>query len=116
APSAAQRVILDSYSASQTGQNMFIDSRFSSEDIVDIQSKLLDAGCLYYLTSSGMVDDRVSSVNRFRVHFDPIRGKISQPGFRDSGACVCRQFHKAVVIERTVSDFYYQQNVRRPWQ
>src|SRR5438132_14327957 len=73
APSSAQRVIPDSYSASQTGQNMFIDSLFSSEDIVDIKSKLLDAGGLYYLTSSGMLDDRVSSVNRFRVHFDPIR-------------------------------------------
>src|SRR5436853_1774184 len=100
APSSAQRVIPDWYSASQTGQNIiwFIVLLFSSEDIIHTQSKCIDAGRLDYLAADGMLDDRVRSVNRLRVHFDPIRGKISQPSLRNSGAGVSRQFHKAIIF------------------
>src|SRR5207247_8988244 len=63
-----------------------------------------------------MLDDRVSPVNRLRVHFDPILRKISQPSLWNASACVSRKFHKAVVLACTVSDFYYQQNIGRPSQ
>src|SRR6266852_2129943 len=62
-----------------------------------------------------MLDDRVSPVNWLRVHFNPISRKISKPGLRNSGASVGREFHKAIVFERCVSDFYYEQDIGRPW-
>src|SRR5438067_11851733 len=88
----------------------------SSQDIIDTQSKFIDAERLYYPAAGGMLDDRVSPVNWLRIHFDPIRRTISQPSLWNSGASVCWQFHKAVVLERSVSDFYYQQNIGRPRQ
>src|SRR5438105_11465576 len=74
----------------------------SSEDIIHTQSKLIDAGRLYYLAAGGMLDHSIGPVNWYRVHFDPIRRKIGKPDFWNSGACVSRQFHKAVVFERRV--------------
>src|SRR5207302_9122316 len=69
----------------------------------------------YYLAAGGMLDYPVSSVNRLRIHFDSIRRKIGKPDFWNSGPCVSRKFHKATVFERSVSDFYYQQDIGRPW-
>src|SRR6266568_470910 len=63
-----------------------------------------------------MLDKRISSVNWLRVHFDPIRRKTSKPSLWNSCVSVQREFYKAVILERCVSDFDYQQNIGRPWQ
>src|SRR5712692_9230500 len=63
-----------------------------------------------------MLDDRVSSVKRFSIHLDPLCGKIRQPGLRNSRASVRREFHKAIVFERCVGDFYNEQNIGWSWQ